>query len=95
MEQSLCSCYQVAPTVPSTGSLAGRGAFRFHVRVLSERDPAMVLKLVIKVSSGNTIPIEVEPSMKIIEVKELIATQCDVPAAQQVSCQMPPPFPRL
>ena len=55
----------------------------------------MVLKLVIKVSSGNTIPIEVEPSMKIIEVKELIATQCDVPAAQQVSCKMPPPFPRF
>jgi hypothetical protein len=44
----------------------------------------MVLKLVIKVASGNAIPIEVEPSMKVIEAKEIIATKCDVPANQQV-----------
>ena len=76
------------PTCPEKSAASPASFF-----ALSPSD--MVLKLVIKVSSGNTIPIEVEPSMKVLEVKELIATKCDVPANQQVLCAPNVPAPPL
>merc|ERR1719440_1055109 len=41
------------------------------------------MKLVIKQAAGATTTIEVEPSMKVLEAKEVIAKECDVPANQQ------------
>ena len=43
----------------------------------------MPLNLVIKLASSGNIAIEVEPSLTILEVKQLIATKCEVPANQQ------------
>lgn len=41
------------------------------------------MKLTIKSATGGTFGIEVEASMKISEVKEVICSACEVPANQQ------------
>ena len=43
----------------------------------------MPMNLIIKLASSGTIPVEVEASMTILEVKQVIATKCEVPANQQ------------
>ena len=42
------------------------------------------LKLTIKIASGATLPVEVEPTLTIKEVKDVVAQASGVPAIQQV-----------
>ena len=45
------------------------------------------LKLLVKIASGSTVPIEVEPTLTVKEVKEVVAEASGVPAIQQVRCR--------
>lgn len=43
------------------------------------------MQAVIKVASGSTVNVEVQLTMTVKEVKELISTQTDTPADRQAS----------